>query len=63
MIRMDVTGEVKGKVSSDTHYYISNENIGSAAAYYSSLVRGHWNIENKLHWHLDVTFREDECRQ
>ncbi|MFJ1390138.1 transposase, partial [Capnocytophaga canimorsus] len=21
-----------------------------------------WGIENKLHWHLDVTFREDSCR-
>ena len=26
---------------------------------YNALVRGHWGIENKLHWHLDVTFRED----
>ncbi len=25
-------------------------------------VRGHWAIENTLHWCLDVTFREDECR-
>ena len=25
-------------------------------------VRGHWGIENKLHWVLDIAFREDECR-
>ena len=25
-------------------------------------VRGHWGIENKLHWSLDVTFREDTLR-
>ncbi|WP_455657120.1 ISAs1 family transposase, partial [Porphyromonas gulae] len=25
-------------------------------------IRGHWGIENRLHWHLDVTFREDACR-
>lgn len=25
-------------------------------------VRGHWAIESTLHWCLDVTFREDECR-
>ncbi|MDR2928014.1 MAG: ISAs1 family transposase, partial [Cytophagaceae bacterium] len=24
--------------------------------------RGHWGIENHLHWHLDVTFKEDRCR-
>ena len=23
---------------------------------------GHWDIENHLHWHLDVTFVEDACR-
>jgi len=23
-------------------------------------IRGHWGIENRLHWHLDATFREDE---
>lgn|SRR5215216_276630 len=26
------------------------------------VVRGHWDIENGLHWGLDVIFREDECR-
>jgi predicted transposase YbfD/YdcC len=25
-------------------------------------VRGHWGIENGLHWTLDVAFREDDCR-
>jgi predicted transposase YbfD/YdcC len=25
-------------------------------------VRSHWDIENGLHWQLDVVFREDECR-
>jgi predicted transposase YbfD/YdcC len=25
-------------------------------------VRGHWSIENRLHWQLDVTFQEDQCR-
>jgi predicted transposase YbfD/YdcC len=25
-------------------------------------VRGHWSIENRLHWQLDVTFGEDRCR-
>ena len=25
-------------------------------------MRGHWSIENRLHWQLDVTFQEDQCR-
>lgn len=27
-----------------------------------ALVRGHWGIENQVHWILDIAFREDECR-
>ena len=30
--------------------------------YFNYLVRGHWGIENNLHWQLDVTFREDKSR-
>ena len=33
-----------------------------SAAYYGALARGHWAVENGLHCHLDVTFREDDCR-
>jgi predicted transposase YbfD/YdcC len=29
---------------------------------FANCVRGHWSIENKLHWVLDMTFREDESR-
>ncbi len=52
---------IKGATSSETRYYISSEG-GRQAKYYNRLVRGHWGIENHLHWHLDVTFREDENR-
>lgn len=41
-------------------YYISSlEATPEQMAHY---VRGHWAIENKLHWQLDFTFREDDCR-
>jgi predicted transposase YbfD/YdcC len=29
---------------------------------FGALVRGHWGIENQVHWVLDIAFREDECR-
>ncbi len=50
-----------GKEERQTGYYISDEEFPSAA-YYGALAGGHWAVENGLHWHLDVTFREDDCR-
>jgi len=38
-------------------YYISNVDM-SALEFYRS-IRGHWSIENKLHWSLDMVFSED----
>jgi predicted transposase YbfD/YdcC len=52
---------IKDTKTVETRYYISDENE-SNALYFSYLVRGHWGIENLLHWHLDVTFKEDKCR-
>lgn len=49
-----------GKETVDTRYYISSLEVD--AKRFSQAVRGHWHIENTLHWCLDVTFREDECR-
>jgi predicted transposase YbfD/YdcC len=41
-------------------YFIAS--LKSDAQLLLQAVRGHWGIENKLHWVLDVTFREDDCR-
>ena len=49
-----------GKVSYDTRYYLSTLPLGVKR--FAQAVRGHWAIENTLHWCLDVTFREDESR-
>ena len=38
-------------------YYISS--MKTSAETFSGLIRGHWSIENRLHWSLDVTFGED----
>jgi predicted transposase YbfD/YdcC len=43
-----------------TRYYISSLNAGASQILAS--IRSHWEIENKLHWSLDMTFHEDACR-
>ncbi len=53
--------EVDGQTSTERRYYISDLGGGDAQAMLG-YVRGHWGIENKLHWSLDVTFREDTLR-
>ncbi len=56
--------QIKGTSSkghSDVRHYISSvEKLGAQQA--ARLARGHWGVENKLHWQLDVTLREDSKR-
>jgi len=40
--------------------YISS--LAAPPERFAKLIRGHWSIENQLHWSLDVTFGEDKCR-
>jgi len=61
LVRIEATRDIKGVLSRETRYYISDDNV-TKASYYQDLARGHWGIENHLHWHLDVTFKEDMCR-
>ena len=51
---------IKGEVTTDRRYYITS--LTAEARQFASCVRAHWGIENKLHWSLDVSFREDDCR-
>lgn len=50
----------QGRESMETRYYILSRLI--TVREFAGAVRGHWGIENNLHWQLDVSFREDECR-
>ena len=50
----------QGKDTYDTRYYLASLPLGVKR--FAQVVRGHWAIENTLHWCLDVTFREDESR-
>jgi len=49
-----------GKPVSDVRYYILSRKMRVRS--FAAAVRGHWGIENQLHWQLDVTFGEDQCR-
>jgi predicted transposase YbfD/YdcC len=44
----------------ETRYYISSPPLTAAKA--GEAVRGHWGIENRLHWVLDVVFGDDQSR-
>lgn len=44
-----------------SRYYISSLEAPDAQLALRA-TREHWSIENRLHWQLDVSFREDECR-
>jgi predicted transposase YbfD/YdcC len=54
------TSHEKGKTSVEKRYYISS--LTSTADRMGEIIRFHWNIENKLHWHLDVSFNEDKSK-
>ena len=61
LVKIESTRQIKDVKSTETRYYISS-NEGKSADSYNEMVRGHWGIENHLHWHLDVTFNEDSNR-
>jgi predicted transposase YbfD/YdcC len=52
--------EVRGKNASTAHFYLTSLRV--PAEELAGYVRGHWGIENGLHWCLDVAFREDANR-
>jgi predicted transposase YbfD/YdcC/predicted DNA-binding protein (UPF0251 family) len=60
-IGMTVSDTVRnGKHCYEQRYYILSKKL--SARRFAAAVRGHWSIENRLHWQLDVTFQEDQCR-
>jgi predicted transposase YbfD/YdcC len=50
---------VRGKVTHERRYYLTSL---VDATTFGRAVRAHWGIENRLHWVLDIAFREDESR-
>jgi predicted transposase YbfD/YdcC len=62
LVRVESTRTVKGKPTSVENRYFISSCVGLNAIDALASVRGHWSIENELHWVLDVAFREDDCR-
>jgi predicted transposase YbfD/YdcC len=52
--------EVKGRNGNTCHFYITS--LRCSAKRLAGYVRGHWGVENGLHWCLDVSFAEDTNR-
>jgi predicted transposase YbfD/YdcC len=54
--------EETGKERTENREYFIYSLKTATAADILRIKRSHWSIENNLHWALDVTFREDDCR-
>jgi len=52
--------EFSGQRTVERRYYLTSLPLGVET--FARAVRGHWGVENKLHWVLDVCFREDQSR-
>jgi predicted transposase YbfD/YdcC len=60
VVVVESTREVAGKIDREMRLYITS--LVLLANQIGPMIRGHWMIENGLHWVLDMIFRDDECR-
>lgn len=60
IIRVKSRAELSDRCRFETRYYISSAKLSAQRA--GLAVRGHWGIENQLHWTLDVVFGDDQSR-
>ena len=60
IIRYRCMREIDGTKTTSIRHYISS--FDTNAECFGDIIRGHWSVENQLHWMLDVVFREDDAR-
>jgi predicted transposase YbfD/YdcC len=60
VVRVESTRRTGTTVSTEARHYLSS--LPADAKVLSAAIRSHWGIENRLHWVLDMAFREDDCR-
>jgi predicted transposase YbfD/YdcC len=60
VVMVESTREIADKVERETRFYITS--LAWLAIQIGPVVRSHWAVENSLHWVMDMTFRDDECR-
>lgn len=59
IVKKTISNLTTGEVKTETRYYITSLYDSELKDFVKS-VRSEWEIENNLHWHLDVTFKEDK---
>ncbi len=60
IIHVERITQRKGKITNEKSFYISSLN-SEEAEFFAKGIRGHWSIENRLHWVKDVIQNEDNA--
>ena len=60
-VTTEITKKSSQKTTKEIRYYITSSKADAKKM--NAMIRGHWSIENNLHWMLDVVFNEDQSRR
>jgi predicted transposase YbfD/YdcC len=60
LVIVEAMREIGPKTERETRFYLTSSQL--RADKLGPMVRDHWGVENGLHWVMDMTFRDDECR-